>query len=94
MKSYTKKYLEYFGYGVSDFIPCECCGKRATDIHHIEARSRRRDLLNSPSNLAALCRECHQKAETNKSFNEQVKEAHKLKMLRNKHDTTKRIIYE
>lgn len=59
MKSYTLVYLKFFKYTVADFIPCEVCGNRAVDIHHIEARSRRKDLLNDITNLMALCRICH-----------------------------------
>lgn len=74
MKSYTKVYLQHHGYDVSDFIPCLGCGARAVDIHHLEPRSKRPDLLNEPSNLVALCRVCHQRAESDKSFNEMLKE--------------------
>lgn len=60
MKKHTKVYLEYFGYGADDFIPCEVCHKRAVDIHHIVARgmggSKEKDAI---ENLMALCRECH-----------------------------------
>jgi hypothetical protein len=38
MKNHTKLYLKYFGYDTSDFIPCEVCGDKAVDIHHIECR--------------------------------------------------------
>ena len=30
--------MEYFDYVLDDFIPCEVCGARAVDIHHIENR--------------------------------------------------------
>ena len=59
MKKYTKAYMDYFGYTTADFIPCELCGSRSVDIHHIWARSIRKDLENDISNLMALCRECH-----------------------------------
>jgi hypothetical protein len=37
---------------------CECCGKRRpTDAHHRLLKAHGR--LDEPSNLAALCRECH-----------------------------------
>ena len=61
MKSYVKVYFSYFEYGEDDFVPCECCTKRANDIHHILNRKRRSDLLNNIINLMALCRECHTK---------------------------------
>ena len=82
MKTYTKTYLTYFGYDESDFIPCECgCGKRAVDIHHLEPRSRRKDLINKIENLVALTRECHEKAETNKEFNNELKLKHVKKIM-------------
>lgn len=60
MKKHTKIYLDYFGYGEEDFIPCEVCTKKAVDIHHIVARgmggSKEKDNI---QNLMALCRECH-----------------------------------
>ena len=52
--------MKHFGYGVEDFIPCEVCGTRAVDIHHIDCRgmggSKRKDTID---NLMALCRPCH-----------------------------------
>ena len=81
MKKHTKIYLKHFGYGIEDFIPCTTCGSRAVDIHHIDARkmggSKTKDFI---ENLAALCRLCHDKAESSKEFNEQVKQKH-LKLL-------------
>jgi hypothetical protein len=31
MKPHTKIYMNHFGYDISDFIPCEVCGKTAVD---------------------------------------------------------------
>lgn len=60
MRNHTKIYLKSLGYDTSDFIPCEMCGSKAVDIHHIEARgmggSKNADEI---SNLMALCRTCH-----------------------------------
>ncbi len=67
MKKYTKVYMDFFGYDVSDFIPCEICGNQAVDIHHIFARSIRKDLENDVSNLMALCRKHHVKYGDKKS---------------------------
>lgn len=83
MKSYTKKYLQHFGYDVSDFIPCEACGGKATDIHHLVPRSRNMALLNDISNMVALCRPCHTKAETNFKFNNELKMVHQRNLLVN-----------
>ena len=66
---------------MQDFIPCTTCGSRAVDIHHISPRkmggSKTKDFI---QNLAALCRQCHDKAESSKEFNEIVKQKH-LKLL-------------
>ena len=84
MKKHTKVYLEHFGYEEGDFIPCTTCGAQAVDIHHISPRgmggSKLKDFI---ENLAALCRTCHNKAESNKEFNHRVKEQH-FKILRYK----------
>lgn len=49
---------------MDDFIPCEVCGKRATDIHHIDARGMGGDPTGKKDvieNLMGLCRKCHNK---------------------------------
>ena len=60
MKKHVKVYFEYFGYDVTDFVPCEICGKMANDIHHVHARgmggTKKADNI---ENLMALCRNCH-----------------------------------
>ena len=52
--------MDFFGYDISDFMPCEVCGARGVDLHHIEARgmggSNNKD---HPANLMLLCREDH-----------------------------------
>ena len=58
MQKHTEVYMDYFGFGIDDFIPCEVCGKKAVDIHHIEGRGRGKDII---FNLMALCRDCHRK---------------------------------
>ena len=73
--------MNHFGYVLDDVIPCTVCGRRAVDIHHISAigmgGSNSKDFI---ENLAALCRNCHMKAEYNKEFNSEVKQKH-LKLL-------------
>ena len=67
MQNHTKVYMNFFGYGEQDFIPCEMCGSRAVDIHHIEKRNKtKNDYI---ENLIALCRDCYINAESDKSFN-------------------------
>jgi hypothetical protein len=83
LKKHTLTYFNHFGYDISDFIPCEVCGKTAVDIHHIEARgiggSKEADAID---NLMALCREDHIKYGDKKQYKEFLKEKHeeKLKM--------------
>ena len=81
MKNHTKIYLKYFGYDPSDFIPCEMCGLKAQDIHHIEARgmggSKHADTI---ENLMALCRQCHIDFGDKKQHKEMLKVVHKVKM--------------
>ncbi len=81
MKKHTMTYLNHFGYDISDFIPCEVCGKTAIDIHHIEARgiggSKEADNI---ENLMALCREDHLKYGDKKQYKEFLKEKHQEKL--------------
>ena len=81
MKNYTKVYLKYFGYTMEDFIPCESCGSKAVDIHHIEARgmggSKQADVI---ENLMALCRQCHIVMGDTKTHMDYLKSKHKDKL--------------
>lgn len=76
MKSYTRVYMNYFGYGVEDFVPCEIDGSRCIDIHHILTRKKRPDLINDITNLMGLCRECHEKFGDKQQFLEYLQEIH------------------
>jgi 5-methylcytosine-specific restriction endonuclease McrA len=83
MKRHTRIYLEYFGYDTSDYIPCECCGAKAVDIHHLKPRGMggdptgKRDTID---NLQALCRPCHSKYGDKEQYMEMLKLVHKQKM--------------
>ena len=81
MKKHTMVYFNHFGYDISDFIPCEVCGKTAVDIHHIEPRqmggSKEADAI---ENLMALCREDHIKFGDRKQYKEFLKEKHEKKL--------------
>ena len=81
MKKHTMTYFNHFGYDISDFIPCEVCGKTAVDIHHIEARgiggSKDADNI---ENLMALCREDHLKYGDKKQYKEFLKDKHAEKL--------------
>lgn len=59
MQKYVKVYLEHFGFGIDSFIPCENCGKRSQDLHHIHGRGKGKDVI---ENLMAVCRDCHKAA--------------------------------
>ena len=78
MQIHTKLYLDFFGYDTTDFIPCEICNLKATDIHHIECRgmggTKKPEDIN---NLMALCRDCHVKFGDKKQYKEYLKETHK-----------------
>ena len=73
--------MNHFGYDISSFIPCEVCGKKAIDIHHVEARglggSKEADAI---ENLMALCREDHVKFGDKKQYKDFLKEKHQEKL--------------
>jgi 5-methylcytosine-specific restriction endonuclease McrA len=90
MKKHTAIYMNHFGYDINDFIPCEVCGGRAVDIHHIEARGAggdpqgKKDVI---TNLQALCRACHVEMGDKKQYKEFLKERHLIKLTTNKVST-------
>lgn len=57
MQPHTKIYMKHFDYQEAEFIPCENCGRRAVDIHHIQGRGKGKDVI---ENLMAVCRNCHE----------------------------------
>lgn len=77
MQKHTKIYMKYFDYGIDDIILCENCLKVAVDIHHIDGRGKGKDVI---ENLMALCRNCHNKAGADKSFNKELKIIHMNKL--------------
>ena len=83
MKKHTAIYMNHFWYDINDFIPCEVCGGRAVDIHHIEPRGMGgnpkgdKDVIN---NLQALCRPCHIFYGDKKQYKEFLKEKHLIKL--------------
>jgi hypothetical protein len=81
MKNHVKKYFEYFGYDTSDFIPCEVCGAKSVDIHHVEARGQGGSKLkDNIENLMALCRKCHIEYGDKKQWKEWLIKLHNIKM--------------
>jgi len=84
MKKHTKLYLQEMGYDETDWIPCEVCGAKAVDIHHIEARgmggSKTKDVI---ENLMALCRSCHYAADFGTTLpKDYLREIHENKLLK------------
>ena len=81
MKPHTKIYMNHFGYDISSFIPCEVCGKKAIDIHHLECRgmggSKEADAID---NIMALCREDHMKFGDKKQYKELLKSIHEQRL--------------
>jgi hypothetical protein len=69
MKKYVKIYMDYHDYVIDDVIQCEYCNKVAVDIHHIEARGIGGDPRGHKNQIA----------ETNKEFNNYLKEQNKIK---------------
>lgn len=68
--------MNFFDYGEQDFIPCEICSSKSTEIHHVHARSKRKDLLNDINNLMAVCRKCHEKYGDKKQWLEFLQNIH------------------
>lgn len=85
MKKHTKVYLQSMGYDTTDWIPCEVCGSKAVDIHHIEARgmggSKNADVI---ENLMALCRKCHNQYGDIKEHKEWLQNIHNVNYLTRK----------
>lgn len=63
MKNHTKIYMDFFGYTIADFMPCEICEARVVDVHHINCKGMggdpkgKKDVI---ENLQGLCRSCHE----------------------------------
>ena len=84
MKKHTQIYMKYFGYHLSDWLPCEICGCQAVDLHHIEARgmggTKTKDTI---ENLMALCRGHHVQFGDKKQHKEMLIEVHNKFMQEN-----------
>lgn len=78
MKKHTIVYLDYFNHPT--YIQCEVCNAIAVDIHHIQKRSyfwkKTKHLQDVIENLIALCRVCHEKAESHELSKEELKNIH------------------
>lgn len=77
MVKYKRIFFTHYGYGEQDFIPCFNCSCRAVDIHHLIFKSQGgKDEID---NLVALCRNCHDKAHSDKKFNQYLVDANNAK---------------
>ena len=76
MVNHKKVYITFFNLDTCDHILCTNCGQVAVDIHHIYARGMGGSEKDYIENLVALCRICHNKAESSSSFNECVRVKH------------------
>jgi len=71
MRYHTKVYMDFFNHAEQGYIPCELCGSKAVDIHHLTKQSKfgnkkEKDFI---ENLMALCRDCHNKCENDNMMN-------------------------
>ena len=73
--------MNHFGYTIADFIPCEVCGAKAVDIHHIKYKGMGGSKkLNDVENLIALCRSCHDDAHAEKLTKQYLRSIHFSKL--------------
>ena len=81
MVNHKKVYCTFFSLDISDHILCTNCGQGAVDIHHIIPRGMGGSEKDYIENLVALCRKCHDKAESSSSFNKDVRIKHLTKVM-------------
>jgi hypothetical protein len=60
MRNHVKIYLDHFEYDKYSFVPCEICGAKCNDVHHIDCKgmggSKEKDYI---ENLIGVCRDDH-----------------------------------
>ena len=78
MQKHTKIWMNYFDKTTDEFIECENCRGRASEIHHIDSKGMGGTSLNKDyiENLIAVCRICHEKAHASIEFNQELKQTH------------------
>ena len=81
MVNHKKVYCTFFNLDTSDHSLCTSCGQVAVDIHHINPRGMGGSEKDYIENLVALCRSCHDKAESSRSFNKHVRVKHLQKVI-------------
>ncbi|MCT4253006.1 HNH endonuclease [Elizabethkingia anophelis] len=90
MQKHIKVYIGFFNPHDTSWIPCEICGNKAVDIHHIHRRSefgkKCKGEQDKIENLIALCRKCHELAHANTFTKDYLKEVHnkKIKLINTK----------
>lgn len=80
LKKHTKVYLNavYPDYCEGEFLPCEKCGRRLIDIHHLEAKGMGGSkILDIIENLMGLCRKCHNEFGDEERYMSMLTEIHK-----------------
>ena len=81
MLKYIKNYLNWKGYTIDDWIPCEVCWLWSQHIHHIQYKSHW--WSDDFNNLVALCYDHHDKAHFKKKpylYKEELQEIHDKKL--------------
>ncbi len=74
MQKHTKIYMDHFGYGEQDFVPCEFGCGRCIDVHHLDGRGLGKDVID---NLMGMCRERHDDIHIRESISkEEAQEVH------------------
>ena len=77
LKNYKKLFSDFWGYCESDIPTCwGCYRQQAVDIHHLIPKGMggvKNNRLNRIDNLFPVCRDCHNKAHSDKSINEEWK---------------------
>ena len=81
MVNHKKVYTTFFNLDTCDHILCTSCGQVAVDIHHIHPRGMGGSEKDYIENLVALCRICHDKSESSRSFNNYVRVKHLKKII-------------
>lgn len=76
MQKHVENYMDYFGYGIDDYIPSELSGLPCVDIHHIIKRSQGGS-DDPETNLIGLTRKEHEKAEASIYSKEYLLRKHK-----------------
>ena len=82
MVKHKKKYLEFFNLREFDYIESEASSSPFADMHHLVGRNMGGSSKNLDEawNIIPLTRKEHEKAESDKKYNEHLKRLHVRKM--------------